>query len=245
MHLWYDEPASLKAGFSFALSLSNDVEMKHDPELIHGDCRDILKDLGKSGIQADLIFVDPPFAIGQDYEGFVDLMSPEEYIEFTEEYLQSLIQVCHDHTSVWFNVPDSIAAEIVTWMRANDFHLINWCIWHYRFAQNHRARFLSSKTHALWFCQWKPKWYPDRVVVESCRSAEYDDWRDDATGFRVPFDVWGFERFWGRVQGNNKERRQGHPNQLPEKYLERVILCCTDEDDLVIDPFLVLERLVL
>jgi adenine-specific DNA-methyltransferase len=43
---------------------------------------------------------------------------------------------------------------------------------------------------------------------------------------------------WGRIQGNNKERRKDHPNQVPEVYLERVIRACSNESDLVLDPFL-------
>jgi DNA modification methylase len=55
-------------------------------------------------------------------------------------------------------------------------------------------------------------------------------------GKRVPMDVW-YGANWGRIQGNNKERRHGHDNQLPEAYLERVILATSNEGDLVLDPF--------
>ena len=53
---------------------------------------------------------------------------------------------------------------------------------------------------------------------------------------RVPMDVW-YGPYWGRVQGNNKERRRRHHNQIPEVYLERVVLACSNEGDLVLDPF--------
>jgi DNA modification methylase len=39
------------------------------------------------------------------------------------------------------------------------------------------------------------------------------------------------------VQGNNAERRQGHPNQLPEVYLQRLILAYTNPGDRILDPF--------
>ena len=50
-------------------------------------------------------------------------------------------------------------------------------------------------------------------------------------------DVW-YGQYWGRIQGNNKERRHGHHNQIPEVYLERIIRACSNEGDLVLDPFL-------
>jgi len=53
---------------------------------------------------------------------------------------------------------------------------------------------------------------------------------------RVPLDVW-YGPYWGRVQGNNKERRSGHHNQLPEPYLQRVIEACSRPGGLVVDPF--------
>ena len=56
-------------------------------------------------------------------------------------------------------------------------------------------------------------------------------------GLRLPMDVW-YGKYWGRIQGNNKERRHQHHNQIPEVYLERVILACSNEGDLVLDPFL-------
>ena len=56
-------------------------------------------------------------------------------------------------------------------------------------------------------------------------------------GMRVPMDVW-YGPNWGRIQGNNKERRPRHHNQLPEVYLERVIEACSNPGDLVMDPFL-------
>jgi site-specific DNA-methyltransferase (adenine-specific) len=54
---------------------------------------------------------------------------------------------------------------------------------------------------------------------------------------RVPMDVW-YGQYWGRIQGNNTERRHYHDNQLPEVYLERVVRACSNAGDLVLDPFL-------
>jgi len=45
------------------------------------------------------------------------------------------------------------------------------------------------------------------------------------------------ETNWGRVQGNNHERRKGHPNQLPEVYISRFLSAYTLPSDLVFVPF--------
>ena len=57
---------------------------------------------------------------------------------------------------------------------------------------------------------------------------------------RLPGTVWGIPSDgpnWGRIQGNNSERRGDHPNQLPEAYLERLIRAYTNEGDRILDPF--------
>ncbi len=59
-------------------------------------------------------------------------------------------------------------------------------------------------------------------------------------GQRRPGSVFGIKedgKHWGRVQGNNTERRGDHPNQLPEVYLERLIKAYTNPGDRVLDPF--------
>jgi hypothetical protein len=56
-------------------------------------------------------------------------------------------------------------------------------------------------------------------------------------GLRIPMDVW-YGPYWGRIQGNNTERRANHDNQLPEVYLERVIRCSSNPGQIVLDPFI-------
>ena len=84
-------------------------------------------------------------------------------------------------------------------------------------------------------------WNGNDILEPSDRATIYGDPRTMAKesnkGMRVPMDVW-YGKYWGRIQGNNKERRGKHDNQLPEVYLERVIRACSNEKDLVLDPFL-------
>jgi site-specific DNA-methyltransferase (adenine-specific) len=83
-------------------------------------------------------------------------------------------------------------------------------------------------------------WNPDEILELSDRASIYADPRtmakDTNKGMRVPMDVW-YGKYWGRIQGNNKERRHNHHNQIPEIYLERVIKACSNPGGLVLDPF--------
>ena len=207
-----------------------------------GDCRNVLRSLPERG-QVDLIFADPPFNWSVAYEQWDDSMPREDYEDFTREWLDGCLEVLAPNGSIWVNIPDDSAAEIVMHLKQRGMHMINWCIWHFRFGQHREGGFINSKVHALYFSKDRKKrtWNGDAVLEQSDRAAIYGDKRTMAKtknqGMLVPMDVW-YGKYWGRIQGNNKERRPQHQNQIPEVYLERVILACSNPGDLVLDPFL-------
>ncbi len=235
-----------------------------------GDCRQILAGLDEARKhKVDLVFADPPFnwsraydrwettgakqadvakvrSDGAKYDTWDDSIPREDYITFTHQWIKGCVDALRPGGSLWINIPDDTAAEIVVYVKNTlKIPLINWCIWHYRFGQNRASAFINSKVHALHFVKpgGTPTWNPERVLEPSDRATTYFDPRTLSkkdgmpAGMRLPMDVW-YGQYWGRVQGNNKERRPGHDNQLPEAYLERVILACSNENDLVLDPFL-------
>jgi site-specific DNA-methyltransferase (adenine-specific) len=205
-----------------------------------GDCRQVLASLPPKS--ADLIFADPPFNWNFEYGGWDDSMPREEYLKFTHDWLNACTRVLADRGSLWINIPDCTAAEIVVHLKRQGMVMINWCLWHFRFGQHRTTGFITSKSHALYFARHPTSrvWNPESILEPSDRAAIYDDPRTRETrqpGMRVPFDVW-YGANWGRIQGNNLERRRNHQNQLPEVYLERVIRACSNEGQLVLDPFL-------
>lgn len=212
-----------------------------DTRLYVGDCRDVLASLPDRG-SVDLIFADPPFNWDVPYDEWRDGMPRREFERFTFEWLDGCIEALAPNGSLWVNIPDDTAAEIVMHLKRRGLTMINWCVWHFRFGQNRDSSFIMSKVHALYFAK-DPNdriWNPDAILEKSDRATIYADPRtmakDSNKGMRVPMDVW-YGPYWGRIQGNNTERRHRHHNQLPEVYLERVILACSNEGGLVLDPF--------
>ncbi len=186
-----------------------------------------------------VIFLDPPFNIGEPYEHGD---SRADYYDWMYQVIEKSRNVLARDGSLWINCPDQHVATFCEFATNdwNHMELENWCIWHYRFAQCQPNRFLKSKTHVLWLSHGKPYVDTEFARVPSDRATIYNDPRINDTergGKRMDFDVWGFEPYWGRVQGNNKERIPNSPNQLPEKYLERVIGTTSMKDDLIVDPF--------
>ncbi len=222
-----------------------------------GDCRDALRDpvrIPPGSI--DLVFADPPFNWNRGYDKWNDALHEHEYLDFTFEWLALCVDALRPGGALWVNIPDDWAAEIVCFLKGRPIShtrsiapgtlsMRNWCVWHYRFGQNTTDRFINSKVHALYFTKAGAPhhWNPADILEMSDRAAIYGDPRTRSKkdgmppGLRVPMDVW-YGKFWGRVQGNSKERRHYHDNQLPEVYLERVISACTKPNDRVLDPFL-------
>jgi len=230
------EPASIK-NIKPAFS-----SKKPDTKLYVGDCRDVLASLPEKG-SVDLIFADPPFNWDVPYDQWHDGMPRAEYERFTFDWLDGCIAALAPHGSLWVNIPDDSAAEVVVHLKRRGLFMINWCAWHFRFGQNRESSFIMSKVHALYFAKDPDDriWNPNAILEPSDRASIYADPRtmakENNKGMRVPLDVW-YGKFWGRIQGNNKERRHQHHNQIPEAYLERIILACSNEGDLVLDPFL-------
>lgn len=211
-----------------------------------GDCRRILPGLPEVRAQAvDLVFADPPFNWNRAYDQWNDALPREDYLQFTRDWLTICAGALKPTGTMWVNIPDDTAADIVVFVRDQlRMPMANWCIWHYRFGQNRTGGFINSKVHALCFVKSPERrtWNPLPVLEPSDRATTYFDPRTQnkrdgmPPGMRVPMDVW-YGQYWGRVQGNNKERRSYHDNQLPEAYLERVVLSTSNPGDLVLDPF--------
>ena len=213
-----------------------------DSRVYLGDCREVLANLPDRG-KVDLVFADPPFNWDVPYDEWKDNMSRSEYERFTYDWLDACIDVLSPTGSLWVNIPDDTAAEVVMHLKRRGLTMINWCVWHFRFGQCRHSSFIMSKVHVLYFVKNADErtWNPDEILEQSDRASVYKDARtmakDTNKGMRVPMDVW-YGSYLGRIQGNNKERRHGHHNQIPEAYLERVIRATSNPGDLVLDPFL-------
>lgn len=212
--------------------------------LYRGDCRRVMPRLEAAGVKARLLFADPPFNIKRQYDLWDDDLPWQEYVAFTREWVDAAVRLLTDNGSIVVNVYDNIAAEVVVQLKSLGLSMARWIIWHYRFGQNQEGNFIQSKQHVLYFTRDRKNFVRrmDRVLEPSDRASKYADPRtlnkkSGKAGMRCPLDVWQGEGFC-RIQGNNRERRRKHDNQLPERYLRRVVLALSDPGDLVIDPFL-------
>lgn len=218
-------------------------------DVITGDCLEILGRL-PAGC-ADLVFADPPFNIGYQYDVYDDRRAKADYLEWSEKWLAATTRVLKPTGAFFLAIGDEFAAEHKVRLDALGLTLRNWIVWHYTFGVNCTKKFNRSHAHIFYYVR-DPKNYtfnPDRVRVPSARQTTYADRRANPVG-KLPDDTWVLRPqeteehfrndqdtwFVSRVCGTFRERVD-HPCQMPEAVLERIIRVASNPGDLVIDPF--------
>ncbi len=219
--------------------------------LIEGDCVKGMESLPAESV--DLVFADPPFNIGYDYDVYEDKQTYDAYLAWTEQWGAQVCRVLKQTGVFWLAIGDDFAAELkVLFQRTLGLHCRSWIIWYYTFGVNCTRKFSRSHTHLFHFVK-DPKQFTfnaDAIRVPSARQLVYADSRAHPKG-RLPDDTWilrpqdlpdGFqpdEDTWyvPRVCGTFKERAGFHGCQMPERLLERIIKVSSNPGDLVVDPF--------
>ncbi len=194
-----------------------------------GDCIPWLKAKPSGSVQ--LAFADPPFNIGYGYDRYDDRRTKADYLDWCEVWMGEVHRALDPTGTFWLAISDENAAELCVYAKILGFKLRNWCIWHYTFGEHLKSKFGRSKTHLLYFTKgdsWT--WNGDDIRIESERQRSGDK-RADPRG-RVPSDVWTVPRICGTFK-----ERTGHPCQMPEAILRRIVRACSNPGDKVLDPF--------
>lgn len=218
-------------------------------EVIEGDCIEVLAGLPAGSV--DLVFADPPFNIGYHYDVYDDSRAKADYLAWTEKWIAAATRVMKPTGSFFLAIGDEFVAEHKVRLDALELTMRNWIVWHYTFGVSCTKKFNRSHAHILYYVRDAKnyKFRPDTVRVPSARMTTYADRRANPVG-KLPDDTWVLrpqesdEHFqedsdtWHipRVCGTFKERL-GHPCQMPEAVLERIIRAATDPGDVVLDPF--------
>lgn len=197
-----------------------------------GDCIELLR--SNPNLHPRLIFADPPFNIGYEYESYKDSLDYNRYVAWTKHWMSACYTVLADDGSFYIAIGDEYAAEVKIIARELGLETRNWIVWNYGFGQNTVKKFGRSHAHIFYFVKnTKDFIFNDEDIrVPSARQLLYNDTRADSRG-KIPDDVWRYPR----VCGTFKERVGWHTCQMPLKLLARIIKSSSNPGDLVIDPF--------
>ncbi len=218
-------------------------------DVLEGDCVELLSQQPEGF--ADLVFADPPFNIGYQYDVYDDRRAKADYLGWTEKWLAAAVRALAPGGSFFLAIGDEFVAEHKVRLDALGLTMRNWIVWHYTFGVSCKRKFNRSHAHILYYVR-DPKNFtfnPNAVRVPSARMTTYADRRANPVG-KLPDDTWilrpqeSDSHFapdsdtWNvsRVCGTFKERL-AHPCQMPEAVLDRIIRVATSPGDVVLDPF--------
>ena len=228
----------------------------------NGDCIDGMNSLPEGSV--DLVFADPPFNIGYKYDVYEDKMAAEDYLKWSNQWMTAAHRALKANGTFWLAIGDDFAAELKIEAQKVGFHCRSWVIWYYTFGVNCKNKFTRSHTHLFHFVKdvenftFRSKDLENRVP--SARMLVYNDRRGNPEG-RLPDDTWIIppvvdqtfalrpqdledcflptesDWYFPRVAGTFKERAGFHGCQMPEQLLGRIIRTCSEENEVVMDPF--------
>jgi site-specific DNA-methyltransferase (adenine-specific) len=228
-----------------------------------GDCIDLMQQTASGTI--DLVFADPPFNIGYDYDAYHDRQDADEYVAWSRAWIAEVHRVLKPSGTFWLAIGDEFAAELkVAAQHQVGFTTRSWVVWYYTFGVNCTRKFSRSHVHLFHFIKDENNFTfnaeDPHVRVPSARALVYADKRANPAG-RLPDDTWivrpaaddnwilrpqdlpdGFPAaddtwYFARVAGTFKERQGFHGCQMPEQLLGRIIRVSSNPGDVVLDPF--------
>ncbi len=233
--------------------MATKLAKKKRTQVLQQDCIIGMQNLPASCI--DLAFADPPFNIGYEYDTYKDNLSCDAYLEWSREWASEVIRILKPDGTFWLAIGDEYAAELkVMFTRELGLTCRSWVIWYYTFGVNCKNKFSRSHAHLFHFVK-DPEQFTFNaddpgIRIPSARQLVYGDKRANPKG-RLPDDTWilrpqdvpesfsASEDTWyfPRVNGTFKERKGWHGCQMPEQLLGRIIRACSNDGDLVFDPF--------
>lgn len=153
-----------------------------------GDCRDEIPLLQKM----NLIFLDPPFNWGRDYDVHNDRMLQKDYLSFLSTVFDLSVSKLLPTGTLWLNIGEDMVSWCELELRRLGMYLRRHVIWHYRFGQNTDHNFISSKSHVLYMTRHRTKftWNQSLIREQSDRRSKYKDKRTElktvGAGLRSP-----------------------------------------------------------
>lgn len=207
--------------------------------IIFGDAIDALKSIPDESI--DLIFADPPYNIGKNFNGKIEKWKTEEsYLEWCYEWIDLCIQKLKPNGSFYVMTATQFMPFFDLYIR-NKLTILSRIVWSYDSSGVQAKNFFGSMYEPILFCVKDKNNYTFNtkdILVEAKTGAKRKliDYRKAVpTAYnteKVPGNVWEFSRVRYRM-----EEYENHPTQKPISLLERIIKASSNENDIVMDPF--------
>lgn len=183
--------------------------------IIQGNCKDIFPEIVKK-YEIDLVLTDPPYNINfNKYDKYKDNLEDKEYVDLLKTFKGTPSVIIHyPEEMMKYVVPSlGVPVEVLAWCYNSNigrkFRLVNI----YGKKPNFKKVIQPYKNP-------NDKRIKERIKQGHKGSPLYD-WFSDIN-----------------IVKNVSKEKSGHPCPMPLKLIERLIILLTEENDLIVDPFM-------
>ncbi|MBF0211143.1 MAG: adenine-specific DNA-methyltransferase [Desulfamplus sp.] len=208
-------------------------------KIIYGDVLTTLAMIPNNSV--NLIFADPPYNIGKNFNGHKDKWASEEsYLNWCYSWLDLSIQKLKPDGSFYVMTATQFMPFFDIYLRKK-LDILSRIIWYYDSSGVQAKKYFGSMYEPILFCVVNKNNYvfnTESILVEAKTGAKRKliDYRKLTptvyNSKKVPGNVWEFPRV--RYRMNEYEN---HPTQKPVALLERIIKASSNIGDLILDLF--------
>ncbi len=187
----------------------------------------------------------PPYNIGKTYE---QIMPLDKYINWLENISSHIYRLTKPDGSYLLNIgylsiPDkgrAVPISYLLWDKTR-FFLNQEIIWHYE-AGVSAKRYLSPRNEKiLWYVKDKDHFIFNLDAIRD-PNVKYPNQKKNGrlrcnTIGKNPSDVWEIAKVTSGKDRSSDERTP-HPAQFPEDLIKRLMLGFTNDEDIILEPFL-------
>lgn len=205
-------------------------------KIYNEDCVEGMKKIEDNSV--DLVVTSPPYNIKKKYKSYKDDLSLHEYLNFLKEVLCECSRILKTKGNIMINVANYIDKEgnaipisyfIFNMLEELGLKFRQEIVWYFQGGLSATKKLSARYENILWL-------YKDDYVfnLDSVRVKEWKrvDKRNNPNG-KNPTNVWEINR----VAYGSKEKTE-HPAQFPLAMIERIVKGWSNENAIVLDPFM-------
>ena len=211
-----------------------------DHKLILGDVLEVLGNKIPDN-SIDLIFADPPYNIGKDFNGFKDKWKLEnDYLEWSYSWLNLCVKKLKHNGSLYLMASNQSMPYFDLYLRER-LTILSRIVWYYDSSGVQAKKYYGSLYEPILYCVKDKRNYTfnsSDILVEAKTGSvrKLIDYRKATPSVynskKVPGNVWEFPRVRSRMP-----EYEEHPTQKPTSLLERIIKASSNQGDVVLDIF--------
>lgn len=207
--------------------------------LFNADCLEIMRSLPSEF--ADLVFADPPFNIGKEYNnGQSDLLRQDHYLDWCRLWITESVRLLKRGGAIFiYNLP-RWSYHLSAYLEEQEMDFRHWIAVSMKGTFPRGKKLYPAHYALLYFTKGAPKTFNRvRLPIPTCRHCGKDI--KDYGGHRKYLNPAGLNLtdFWEDTSParHRKEKSRWHVNELKPMIPERCIQIATNPGDVVVDPF--------